>query len=476
LLAAALIAALTLAAPAAAAPKHYKVLGKSRHHLGKPAHRQLIAVRHGHRIHWYSKTHGLPKKKLPPIKLSANLRFAHAGIRTFSPTFGPTSEPTAIGTGPCNFGPTLMTPDGMSYVQDYGRLAADVMSCVGNNGGIVEANSFFSSPTCTNAGAQSVHSSPLEVATFTDGEWMALCTVPDDNGSGGSQANTQDAHYAVYQQGFACQAAVGTGANDNAARIVNTHDSLEYSQKYTEDGQTVTALTTSCIGKLASNVTVSSSPVFHLVSCTQFDPNAPGKFVRGLGETITYPDRQFQETCNVPNYRTSVACTHGMNCSTDAGADDTSNLKVTETPTSDGTLTELVDYGTALSCNDPNGNFGSYVGFDPNWYGFSFTGAGSKLLTYDLFGLTFSSDRTVEVCFGANAPFHTASDDGSAQPGTLPDGTSGFIGTLLSCTQVNSQEPCVQSIGAIPTEVGPGGTRVTVLIPANFTADPWTHI
>ena len=50
----------------------------------------------------------------------------------------------------------------------------------------------------------------------------------------------------------------------------------------------------------------------------------------GLGETITYPDGQFQETCNVPNYRTSVDCAAGTNCSTDVGADDTSKLKVTE--------------------------------------------------------------------------------------------------------------------------------------------------
>ena len=94
-------------------------MGKARHHLGKPARHHLIAVRHGHRIHWFSKTHGLPKHKLPPIKLSANVKFAHAGIRAFGPTFGPTSAPTVTGTGGCDSTP-LATPDGMSYVQTYG--------------------------------------------------------------------------------------------------------------------------------------------------------------------------------------------------------------------------------------------------------------------------------------------------------------------------------------------------------------------
>jgi hypothetical protein len=481
LLAAALIAALTLAAPAAAAPKHYKhykVLGKARHHLGKPAHKQLIAVRHGHRIHWYSKTHGLAKTKLPPIKLSANVKFAH-GIRAF----GPTSAPTVTGTGSCTFHGSfdLVTPDGMNYVQSYGSLFADALSCVGNDGGNTQSNAFFPSPACDNGAPQSVHDSPLEVAKFMDGEWMVLCTVPDDNGSGDSQANDQHAPYVVYQQGFPCQAAVGTGSDGNTPRIVKTNDSLEYQQTYSENSQDDTALTTSCIGKLASSVTVPSSAVFHLVSCTQYDPNAAGKFVRGLGETITYPDGQFQETCNVPDYRTSVDCTAGVGCSTDVGADDTSDLTVFENPDTGGTLTETVDYGTQLTCVPPQ--FGGYTGFDPNWYGFSFTGSGSKTLTYDLFTLPFNSDRRVEFCFGATETFTTITDeeDDIAQPGTLPDGTPGFIGLLPSCSSVEDSEPpqpCVENVSPIDrdTTSGPPGTEVTVFIPEAFTADPFGHI
>ena len=201
------VAALTLAAPAAAAPRHYKVLGKARHHLGKPEHKQLIAVRHGHRIHWFSKTHGLPKHKLPPIKLSANVKFAHAGIR-FAPSARPRSRPRPA-PGAATSELALMTPDGMSYVQSYGGLSADVMSCVGHDGGNRRATVLPEPDLLNNAGAHSVDEFPLEVATFMDGEWMALCTVPDDNGTGGSEANTQHAPYVVYQQGFPCEAAVG---------------------------------------------------------------------------------------------------------------------------------------------------------------------------------------------------------------------------------------------------------------------------
>ena len=474
------MAALTVAAPAAAAPrhyKHYKVLAKARHHLGKPARHNLIAVRHGHRVHWFSKTHGLPKHKLPPIKLRANVKFAHAGIRAFGPSaFGPTSAPTVTGTGGCDFGAPLVTPDGMSYVQTYGALTADVMACVGNDGGNAESNAFFPSPACSNSGADSVNEAPLEVAKFMDGEWMVLCTVPDDNGSGGSAANTQHAPYVVYQQGFPCEAAVGTGSSGNNAFIAKTNDSLEYSQTYTENGQTVKALTTSCIGQLPSNKTAPSTPVAHLVSCTQYDPFAAGKFVRGLGETITYPDGQFQETCNVPDYSNSVVCTGGPGCETNVSADDTSDLDVLDSADTGGTLTETVDYGTQLSCAGEGA--GSYTGFDPNWYGFSYTGSGDKTITYDLFNLRFSEDSGVEVCFGATESFEAASDDGRSVPGTLPDGTPGFIGLLDTCSDVESAptpQPCIESIGPISTSTDISGTQITVDIPAAFGADPHMH-
>jgi hypothetical protein len=464
LLVAVLATALAVAATAAAAPRHFKFLGGARH-PGKPAQKHLIAVRHGRHIHWFSATHGLAKKRLPTIKLSRDL-----GSRLGTRAFGPTTPPNVTGVGTCTFG-AQTTPDGMNYVQSYDSLFADALSCTGNNGGIAETNSFFPNPTCTNGAPQSVSNSPLEYATFTDGEWMLLCTVPDDNGSGGSQANTEGAPYVVYQQGFGCQAAVGVGSDDNTPLIVKNNDSLEYSQTYAENGQFVTAITTSCIGRLPHSQTVANTPVYHLVSCTQYDPNTPGGFVRGLGETITYPDRQYQETCNDPAYRQFVACTAGTNCSTDASADHTSDLLVTETPATAGTLNENVDYGRQLSC--AGRQYGGYTGLDPNWYGFSYTGSGSKQLRYDLFTLPYNGDNNVQFCFGASVRFRANSDDGSSQQGTLPDGTTGQIGLLPSCDQISSSGPCVLSVVPINSDNPGEGTRVNVFIPQSFTGDPW---
>jgi hypothetical protein len=469
--AAVLMAALILAAPAAAAPKHYKVLGKARHHLGKPKRHNLIAVRHGRHIHWYSKTHGLPKKKLPPIKLSGNFRPGY-GVR--DAVFGPTSVPSMVSTGPCNFGAPHVTDDGMSYVQSYGDLAADVLSCVGHNSETTMDNSYFPSPACGNSGAKSVDVAPLEIARFTDGEWMALCTVPDDNGAGGSAANDHSnstAAYAVYQQGFTCEVVVGVGSDGSTPFVTRTKDSLEYSQTYTENGQDVTAVTTSCIGQLPSGQTAPGTASAHLVSCTQYDPKAPGKVVKGLGETITYPDGQFQETCNVPNYTNSVDCTAGTTCSSDVRADDTSDLTVFDSATTGGTLTETVDYGTPLNCVPEQ--FGSYRGFDPNWYGFSYSGSGSKVLVYDLFTLEYNEGNDVQFCFGATEPFQTLRGGGA---GTLPDGSPGFIGLLLNCDDTDGPQPCIESVGPIYRDTsGPTGTQVRVDIPESFAADPFGH-
>ena len=472
LFAAVLATALAVAAPASAHPRHEQFLGGARH-LGKPAQRHLIAVRHGHHIQWFSRTHGLAKKHLPPIKLNADV-WLGAGVLRSMAVFGPTSAPTVTGIGTCNYG-AQVSPDGMAYVQSYDSLYGDVLNCVGNNGGHTEGNSFYPNPACTNDDPQSVHNAPLEYATFTDGEWLVLCTVPDDNGAGGSQANSEGAPYTVYQQGFRCDAAIGVGGSDGTPYLAKTSDSLEYSQTYTEtsDGisQSVTALTTTCIGQLPNSVTIDTSAVPHLVSCTQYDPNAPGQVVRGLGETITYPDRQFQETCNVPAYRQDVVCVTSVSCSTDASADATSDLEITEDPASPGTLTEQVDPGNPLSCAARQ--YGGYTGFDPNWYTWSFTGTGSKQLTYDLYQQPDLS--SVEVCFGANIPFRTISDDGTSQLGTLPDGTQGYIGLLADCPEDVDEvtEPCVESRSYFTDDIS--GTEVDVFIPQAFDGDPAMH-
>ncbi len=86
-------------------------------------------------------------------------------------------------------------------------------------------------------------------------------------------------------------------------------------------------------------------------------------------------------------------------------------------------------------------------------------------------------DRNVQFCFGATAQFPANSDDGLAQPGTLPDGTAGFIGLLPSCSSVNDTSPCIVGIGPISrnTDNGLSGTQIRVFIPESFTADPFGH-
>ena len=471
--AAVLAIAMALPAAASAHPRHLARVEGARH-PGKHTKRHLIAVRHGHRIHWLTPTHGLAKTHLPPIRLSADAGLRPA-IHLATDGFGPTSAPTVKGFGTCTYN-MQATPDGMNMVQSYGSLYGDSLLCVGNNGGNVESNAFSPYPTCKNGAPQSLQTtsgnSPTEYATFTDGEWMLLCTVPDDNGSGGSQANGEpSAVYQVYQQGFTCQAAVGVGSDDNTPSVVTGKDSLEYSQTYTENGQSVTALTTSCVGQLPNSVTVDSSgPVFHLVSCTQYDPQNPGKNVRGLGETVTWADGQYQETCNVPAYQVSVVCTTTP-CSTNVRADSTSDLAITETPTTPGTLTEGVDQGNPLSCS--GSQYGNYPDLGPNWYSFSFTGSGSKQLTYDLFFLPFNPSNNVQICFGATVSFRANSDDGSSQPGTLPDGTSGQIGLLPTCDSISSSGPCVSRVVPINGDAPAEGTQVGVFIPQSYTGDPF---
>jgi hypothetical protein len=179
-------------------------------------------------------------------------------------------------------------------------------------------------------------------------------------------------------------------------------------------------------------------------------------------------------------HTTSRTCGQGEECTTDLSSPD-SNLFVDSNPNSDpnqnaGTQTESVDLGTPLSCVPEQ--YGSYSGFDPHWFGWHITGTADKVLTYDLFSLPFNADRNVEFCFGATDRFQAASDDGASQPGTLPDGTPGFIGLLRTCDQVDGPQPCIIGVGPISggLEEGPSGTEVQISIPQGFGADPFGHI
>jgi hypothetical protein len=177
---------------------------------------------------------------------------------------------------------------------------------------------------------------------------------------------------------------------------------------------------------------------------------------------------------------TSRTCGQGQECTTDLSSPD-SNLFVDSNPNSDpnqnpGTQTESVDLGTPLSCVPEQ--YGSYSGFDPHWFGWNITGTADKVLTYDLFSLPFNEGNNVQFCFGATGRFQAASDDGTSQPGTLPDGTPGFIGLLKTCDQVDGPQPCIIGVRPIYSDTyeGPSGTEVQISIPQGFGADPFGHI
>jgi len=168
---------------------------------------------------------------------------------------------------------------------------------------------------------------------------------------------------------------------------------------------------------------------------------------------------------------TTTTCTTNP-CTTDIGTAQ-SDLEISADPAA-GTLTESVDLGTPLSCADRL--HGGYTGFDTNWYDFNETGTVDKTASYEIFGLNSDQIEEVQICFGAVYPFQT-SEGGTAQSGTLPDGTPGFIGLLPSCDSTDGAKPCVESVvqfnddrsGALATVDIPG------LGPTGAPGDPAFH-
>jgi hypothetical protein len=167
---------------------------------------------------------------------------------------------------------------------------------------------------------------------------------------------------------------------------------------------------------------------------------------------------------------TTTTCTTSP-CTTDLGT-PVSNLGISADPAA-GTITESVDVGSPLSCAAPAN--GGYTGFDPHTYQFFETGTVQKTLIYELFGLTSDQIGAVQMCFGAPYEF-TVNNGTQAAPGTLPDGTSGFVGLLPGCGAV---EPCIQSIVPFSNDTT-SGLLATVLVPGTLVngqpADPAGHM
>jgi len=160
-----------------------------------------------------------------------------------------------------------------------------------------------------------------------------------------------------------------------------------------------------------------------------------------------------------------TTCQPGQpNCSTSATT-PTSTLTLTAPPGTGNTLSITVDPGTALVCP-------GYTAQDPNWYSFTTSSASvGKTLTYTVVPAT--AETPVAFCLGAPYEFTTSAGT-PAPPGTLPDGSSGFIGLLPTCAQ-GFGGPCVDSVTRTPDAGSPTGFDVTqkVSFPAGLPGDPW---
>jgi hypothetical protein len=187
----------------------------------------------------------------------------------------------------------------------------------------------------------------------------------------------------------------------------------------------------------------------------------------GTGYTLEATSPGATSTTSTPFDETSAGttCAPGQpSCETSADT-STSTLDLTAPATAGNTLSITVDPGTPLVC-------AGYAAQDPNWYAFmtSSTSVG-KAITYTV--VPAARETPVGFCLGAPYEF-TTSGGTPAPPGTLPDGTSGFIGMLPRCAQ-GFGGPCVDSVTKAPDSSSPTGFDVTqkVNFPAGLPGDPW---
>lgn len=178
-------------------------------------------------------------------------------------------------------------------------------------------------------------------------------------------------------------------------------------------------------------------------------------------------------------------CTAGSDC-TGTITSGSGSLQVDiGNPGTNSTLTLSKDIGTPMDgagSNTDNG-CGSYSPppGSTDWYEFVEQPTDNE--TFDAKTITWTVDDSrngeipFQVCFGAPYDFQTGfGADGQqifAPAGTLPDGSSGFIGLLDTCSDLGERlaaiNPCVSSL----TSFGDIGTQATIAIPPGLQGDPW---
>ena len=180
------------------------------------------------------------------------------------------------------------------------------------------------------------------------------------------------------------------------------------------------------------------------------------------------------------------ACTTGTDC-TDTITSGSGSLVVDiPNPGTDATLTESVDVGTPMDGpgSDPKADPGCANYTPPaasaDWYEFVEHPADNR--TFDAKTVTWTVNGTTsdgfQVCFGAPYDFPTGFDANGAPieapPGTLPDGTQGFVGLLPQpCGQgeIGIPPPCA-TVTTTTDAAGVPSAVAVVQIPAGEQGDP----
>jgi hypothetical protein len=189
------------------------------------------------------------------------------------------------------------------------------------------------------------------------------------------------------------------------------------------------------------------------------------------GRPLTLNGAQSSLTTTVTGICVVSNCQQDASCQASLQS-PTSVFSVTANPGSNGSnvgiLSEALDVGSPLQCQ-------GYTRQDPNW--FSFLGSSSnrnKQITYAVRPAAPQTELVgnTKFCLGTSSEFTTSSGT-PAPAGTLPDGSTGFIGLLPFCTGASG--PCIMSRGTSTDASSPTGFDVllTAFIPASLAGDPW---
>jgi hypothetical protein len=295
LLSAGLIAAVAVVpAAATAAPRSA--------HVSKHVKKHVVAVKRGHHVVWLNKRDHRLVLRFAKAGGARRPAFLRSGFRPA--TVAPAPTITVNYAGPINDGSCGPSgDDAQNYTLNYGAgFGSQSYNCVSPNGPTgSDTNAVYPGDCNSDYPSSNGYYGFYLTAQFIDGEQEELCNTPDENPSGNSNATYQPV--SVYLQGFKCQATVGVNADGQTPLNMKTPDSIEVDQAYTDpNGNSVSSISTVCAGQLPKTVTPPTSTVTHEVGCSEYNPYVTGKTVRSIGESATFPDGQYTEECNLPNY------------------------------------------------------------------------------------------------------------------------------------------------------------------------------